>query len=209
MKKLLSLRLNRFVPSGLLALAAAVLLAPAAADATPYIVKLTQQGNNVVASGSGEFDLISLTKIATAIAAGPGMSPVGGTIETGPGGVAQDYYLGGVTGPAGFGNGLASFANAGSGDEVTFNGGPRVPQGYISGSALASSATWLDATFASLGVTPGIYVWKWGSGTGDQTFTLDIVRPVGVPEPAALGLFGFGVLLIGAFVGLQRRLAWT
>lgn len=28
----------------------------------------------------------------------------------------------------------------------------------------------------------------------------------GVPEPAALGMFGFGVLLAGAFVGLRRRI---
>jgi hypothetical protein len=28
-----------------------------------------------------------------------------------------------------------------------------------------------------------------------------------VPEPAALGLFGFGALLIGAFAGLRRRMA--
>jgi hypothetical protein len=26
-----------------------------------------------------------------------------------------------------------------------------------------------------------------------------------VPEPAALGIFGLGVLLIGVFVGLRRR----
>jgi len=28
-----------------------------------------------------------------------------------------------------------------------------------------------------------------------------------VPEPAALGMFGFGVLLIGAFVGLRQPVA--
>lgn len=31
--------------------------------------------------------------------------------------------------------------------------------------------------------------------------------PTGVPEPKALGIFGFGVLLIGVFVGLRRRRA--
>lgn len=29
--------------------------------------------------------------------------------------------------------------------------------------------------------------------------------PPGVPEPAALGMFGFGTLLIGLFIGLRRR----
>lgn len=32
-----------------------------------------------------------------------------------------------------------------------------------------------------------------------------IEPPVGVPEPAALGMFGLGVLLIGLFAGLRRR----
>lgn len=35
--------------------------------------------------------------------------------------------------------------------------------------------------------------------------TLGSVRPGNVPEPAALGMFGLGVLLIGLFAGLNRR----
>ena len=71
---------------------------------------------------------------------------------------------------------------------------------------MSSSATWDNATFASLGVTPGTYVWTWGTAVG-QSFTLDVVKPAGVPEPAALGMFGFGTLLIGALVGLRRHVA--
>lgn len=32
-----------------------------------------------------------------------------------------------------------------------------------------------------------------------------VIPPTGVPEPAELGLFGLGVLLIGVFVGMRRR----
>lgn len=32
-------------------------------------------------------------------------------------------------------------------------------------------------------------------------------KPIGVPEPAALGMFGLGALLIGLFAGLRRRTA--
>lgn len=97
-----------------------------------------------------------------------------------------------------------------SGSTLVFDGtgadlgfpGLWVPTGYASGASLANSTTWDSATFASIGVTPGTYVWTWGSNA-DQSFTLVAM----VPEPAAIGMFGFGVLLIGAFVGLRRRVA--
>ena len=47
-----------------------------------------------------------------------------------------------------------------------------MPQGYISGAALSDSMTFNNATFASLGVTPGTYVWTWGTGLPNQNFTL-------------------------------------
>lgn len=37
--------------------------------------------------------------------------------------------------------------------------------------------------------------------------TLGSNTPIKAPEPAALGMFGLGVLLIGAFVGLRRRIS--
>jgi putative SOS response-associated peptidase YedK len=43
--------------------------------------------------------------------------------------------------------------------------------GYASDDALGTSTdTWDNATFASLGVTPGTYVWTWGTDA-DQSFT--------------------------------------
>jgi PEP-CTERM motif len=71
--------------------------------------------------------------------------------------------------------------------------------GYVSGSSLGTSTdTWDHATFASLGVTPGIYEWTWGSGA-NQNFTLAVV-----PEPStwAMMLLGFGGL---AFAGYRSR----
>lgn len=52
-------------------------------------------------------------------------------------------------------------SSSGSGDKVAIEAYVNelaVPEGYISGSALADSSTYNNATFASLGLTPGTYV---------------------------------------------------
>jgi len=48
-----------------------------------------------------------------------------------------------------------------------------VPRGYVSGTALSDSATYSGKTFATLGVRPETWVWKWGTGA-NQNFTLQI-----------------------------------
>ena len=212
MNKFLTSQLKPLVTLAPIAFAAAVLLAPADASAVPYVVKLAQQGNNVVAVGSGSFDLAGLTNEGPTTNGPIGMQPDIAAIATGAIPATIDGYSGTITGPASFGSGGGTIASSGSGDfvEIFADSSPGiffwVPSGYVSENALSSSATWDNATFASLGVTPGTYIWTWGTGA-DQSFTLDVVKPIGVPEPAALGMFGFGVLLIGAFIGLRRRIA--
>ena len=48
------------------------------------------------------------------------------------------------------------------------------------------------------GLTPGTYVWTWGNGATDDTFTLN----VGVPDPASLTLLGS---LVGLGLVARRR----
>ena len=68
-----------------------------------------------------------------------------------------------------------------------------VPQGYVSGDPLSDTSTYINQTFASLGVTPGTYEWIWGTGS-DKNFTLDIEAPVPpVPEPPSLALLAAAV----------------
>ena len=131
-----------------------------------YTVTLEQVGPNVVATGSGALDLTGLIFFS------PGggraeMQPITASLFTGP---ASDQPLdmyGQASGPTSFGIGGGIFANSGSGDLVGIEGNVGfifVPQGYVFGSPLSDSATYNSATFSSLGVTPGVYEWTWGTG---------------------------------------------
>lgn len=204
--------LKKALSPWLAVLLAAALAAPAA-NATPYVVTLTQHGNDVVATGAGSIDLSGLTYAGGGSAGGGAIAPSLGFLATAPLAVVPIDFYSGFGGPANFGGGGQTFAAAGTGDAAGIIADPSllgiaelfVPSGYVTEAALSGSATYQGATFASLGLTPGVYVWTWGEGVGDQTFTLDVGSMVAVPEPAVLALFGCGLLLMGAFVGLRRR----
>ena len=138
-----------------------------------YTVTLQQVGPNVVATGSGAIDLTGLTFI-TSVNDNPGIDPENGGIGTGAASRVDTYQ--GFTGPTSFGSGLASSPNTASGEFVSMSGeGGQlfVPHHYVSGAALSDSMTFNNATLATLGVTPGTYVWTWGTGA-NQNFTLVI-----------------------------------
>lgn len=218
MKKFRNLYLSRLIPSGLLAFVAALLMAPAVANATPFVVKLMQQGSNVIATGSGAFDLTSLAYRGSGVGTVfETINPSKAFFNLGQPNTSEtlDQYSGLITGPTNYGSGSSYWvASVGNGSTVVFDGGGDtlsvsklyLPPGYRSGDSLSNTTTWDNASFASLGLTPGRYVWIWGTGA-EQRFTLVIGGAVTVPEPATLGMYGFGVLLIGAFVGLRRRAA--
>ena len=174
--------------------------------AEAYTVTLQQVGSNVVATGSGPINLTGLTFVGSVqIASGAVIVPNSAIIQTGPTGLVNlDVYSGLFTGPTNFGSGGLFKANTGSGDFVgihVLDGVLLVPQGYVSGSALSDSMTINNATFASLGVTPGLYEWR---GTGDLvhvTFNLWCQVPDG---GSTVSLLGFGLLGLTA---LRRKLS--
>ena len=148
-----------------------------------YIVTLQQVGPDVVATGSGAINLTGLTFSHSASLGNPEILPRsygawgGGEIVTGPTSSSVDSYRG-PSGPWGFGSGGLTLASSGSGDMVgivtiLLDGFLIVPRGYVSGNFLSDSATYSGKTFATLGVTPGTYVWTWGTGA-NQNFTLQI-----------------------------------
>ena len=176
--------------------------------AQAYSVTLQQVGSNVVATGSGAINLTGLT-LNPGFVGGVGIQADVAEIITGqPAPAGVDAYRG-LMGPMSFGPGDFFAPNTGSGDLVGIVGNFLgagllfVPQAYVSGAALSNSMTFNNATFAGLGVTPGTYVWSWGTGLPNQNFTL-IIGGVGVPDGGStVSLLGFGLLGLAV---LRRKL---
>jgi hypothetical protein len=174
-------------------------------SAQAFTITLQQVGSNVVATGSGAFNLTGLTFPGSGPAAESGIIPSLGFIAINAGSVNADVYVG-FTGPTSFGSGGLSLSNSFSGDffalEEGINAFLALPQGYTSGDPLTNSMTFDNATFASLGLTPGTYTWTWGTGA-NQNFTLQI-GAAGVPDGGStVSLLGFGLLGLAA---LRRKL---
>jgi PEP-CTERM motif len=170
-----------------------------------YVVTLQQVGANVVATGSGAIDLTDLTLFnPSTTTATAGVVPNRGLIVTGQISALVNLYDG-YAGPTTIGSGGVIVASSGSGQQVGIQGLPdgfsapvlTVPVGYLSDASLSDTSTYNNRTFASLGVTPGTYVWTWGTGAHADSFTLETV-----PEPASLGMLALGL----AGLGLARRM---
>jgi hypothetical protein len=195
--------------TGAVALGAAMLISLFTPSAQAgYIVTLTQQGSNVVATGSGAIDLTGLSFLDSGASNAGNIEPGFGQILTGPLGTIEEFV--GFKGPTSFGSGGFLFASSGTGDLVGISGGAHslvVPLGYVSDSALSDTSTWVNATFASLGVTPGTYEWIWGTGA-NQNFTLVVVQPIFAGTPGKTNCHGQSVsALARQFGGLNNAAA--
>jgi hypothetical protein len=183
------------------AVSASLLLIGSPAQAG-FIVTLEQEGLNVLATGNGTIDLTGLMFNGTLF---PGfntdMVPKPSTMLIGPTSSPPITQYLGASGPPSFGSGSITLANSGTGDFVGIFAATavEVPQGYMSNSPLSDSATWDNANFQSLGVTPGTYKWTWGTGP-NQNFTLKIIGPATMPDSGSTcGLLLFSVaVLFGA-----------
>jgi hypothetical protein len=191
--------LRKLLQPVLATLAIVIACGLAVRTAQGFTVTLDQVGSNVVATGSGAFNLTGLTLSPNMFLHLSEIDPKFAIIDTGPTSLlAVAGYLG-FSGPTSFGNGLLTFPNSGSGDAVGIHNGGLllVPLGYISGAALSSSATWSGETFMNLGVTPGTYVWSWGAGA-NQNFTLIAA----VPDSGST--FGLLLLAVATLFGVSR-----
>lgn len=179
-----------------------------------YVLNLTETEAGVFGQGSGSINLSGLTKTSEGILPGAaralaGLVIIGAQAEA-------DQYSGLISGPSGFGAGdLISLATTGSGFIIGVFGSANTPNGptlfspsdiilpnnYISGADLGvSTAEWTGASFASLGISPGTYIWQWDTGSGTDSFTLNTV-----PVPSPLPVLGAGIAF-GWSRKIRRRL---
>jgi hypothetical protein len=159
---------------------------PPASSAPPgYVVTLEQVGSNVVATGSGAIDLTGLVFLFSSSGGVGLLSPNNGELAIGSG--VEGFYAGLVSGPANFGSGGLTRSSSNTGVPVEiFSPVVVVPAGYVSGSPLSDTSTYLSQTFSSLGATPGK-----------------------VPEPStwAMMIAGFGLLGVLGYRKTRRALA--
>jgi hypothetical protein len=167
---------------------------------------MLEVGNDVVVSGSGT---LNLTALQGPIPDFNGVAFVDPEFSSFLLGEATDFdvYSGTIAFPANFGSGTYfETRDGGSGDALgpvqIFGFGREiwVPAGYQSGEPINSSAIFPGQSLASLGVTPGIYTWTWGSGADSDDLTLLVEESI-PPVPGPLPLLG-----AAAAFGWSRRL---
>lgn len=155
--------------------------------------------------GSGTLNLTALLPSSNG-AAGSELVPASGELTiTGSANAIPGYS--GLIGPTSFGSGSFSFPFPGTygGDPVSIFGKGQelfVFGGYISGQPLANAMTFRNATFSSLGFTPGTYTYTWGVGP-----TADSLSVTTVPEPRPTALMAIGSLAAFLLYRLRHMLA--
>jgi hypothetical protein len=160
--------------SGIFQAAALLLGATIAAHASPYVVTLEEVESNVVATGSGTIDTTGLS-VGAPSAAYSVIIPTLASIITGASS-RTTLLRGPIVGPPNFGSGGQTLpgVNGGPAIGLIFNLGEIVlPENYTNNSTLKNSAMYGTATFATLGVIPGTYIWTWGPGA-NQSFTIQV-----------------------------------
>lgn len=176
------------------------------------VVNVTEVGSDVVWSFEGTFDVTGMSLGSTgdsssspngftAATAGTGIFGVGSLPAT-----MQSYTPGSNPPPANYGTGGGVLADSSTGDPFAIASDAEntlifLSQGY-SGEFISGTSTYLNETFATLGLTEGTYVSTYPS----DTVTLNIVASESetVPEPSAiLGLLAVGSL--GALTGKGKK----
>jgi hypothetical protein len=159
-----------------------------------FNVLVSQVGPDVVWSGSGSFNLTSLTLNQNIPGVTGGFNqPFAQFIigPTSPSGATTYSGSSFTTFPTSFGSGggLAPSSSSGSLFGVVQTAGPSgprevvVPPGYVSGTVISGSMTYNTQTIAGMGLSGGTYTWAWGSGGTASTLVMTIENVGVTPTP--------------------------
>lgn len=185
-------------------LAVLVLLAAPMLANTAVVVRAIESPSDVVfqleAGSSLLVDPSALDRTAPLTGIG-GVNPASGELIFFPGptqspGIAVDYYANlTIDGPIQLGTGRTTAATEATGGvfillQFAVPGGVVqelvLPAGYQSGTLLEpATMVFQDASFASLGIEPGIYEWTVESGRSPGELLIDSIRLIAIPIPAA------------------------
>lgn len=191
----------------LLALAACAVLSPAYATLT---FRLTESGSDVTLTATGSVNTAALTPSFFGFCGvGTGVVDAStGQFCTGAGAAVRHA---GLTGPTSFGPGSLFQGASSVGDTVYMVGALGelfLPSGYVSGAPLSGSSTFPGITLAAMNVTPGTYIWTFGSGaTADSVvFVVGALPATNVPTLNEVALAALAALLVlGTLPALRRR----
>jgi hypothetical protein len=159
------------------------------------VINIVEQGTGVVATGFGSADTTDLAG-PLSFGNGTGIFPQIARVSLGfPNGT---YAFFGISGPSNFGFGSSSDGVASTGSGNTFGvigefSEIYFPLYYVSGTPLSATNTWDNTTLSGLGLTPGTYVYTWGTGDHADSLTVQVGA---VPEPST-----WAMMILG-FVGL-------
>lgn len=194
------------------AVIAALVAGSALAAHASLTINITQVGLDVVASGSGSFNLDSLNLYSEDAGGNGGYLEAASFIPSAGSALSTDWYtaysVAGNPTNFGTGGGFGADSSSAAGFFVLipgYFGGSEslleVATGYLSNTPFSVSSTWSNQTIQSLGLAPGTYTWQW-SKNSDGSGATDSVTVNVVPEPSTYGLIGLGAL---ALVVFRRR----
>ena len=175
------------------------------------IINIIESGSDVVATLSGSIDdLTGTTFVATQNSSSASfIRPNDSSVLFNAGGSVtySIYKFAGV--PAAYGTTpLLGASSSTSSDAIFVRNNPLstmwLSAAYVLGTSMSGTATYSGKTFASLGITPGTYVYSW---TGDSV-TLNIgAAPSPVPEPGQVAASMLLLVGISSYVWMKRRKA--